>query len=391
MNVLILGYGAVGTVLAKLLHKEKVITKVICADILFKKEKKFEKMHHMKINLKNKKQLTSIIKKHNPHLIINASSPNFNTDILSVCEKTATPYMDMAACWEPDSNKKAKCPYKIEQLDFNKSFRKNNLLGLIEAGVSPGMTNLFVRECADEFDFIEDVKIRLIDYSGTNELHFAWSKEALLDEINSKPLIYRNGKFKIVEPFSGEEEYNFPKPYGKKKVSLICQDEIGTIPFFIKLKNIDIKDYDNHVELHKFIYKLGIISREKIKVGNVEISPFDFAKKVLPDAPFSNKDKKFSSAQFAFAVEATGRIKKKKRTIRYFVSFPKQQEINRLKLKANFITYPTALSAKIFVLAMQRIKTMGIMPPEALDKDVRKFILSELKKTGHVVIKKEKW
>jgi saccharopine dehydrogenase-like NADP-dependent oxidoreductase len=298
-------------------------------------------------------------------------------------------YLDMAACWEPDPDKNAKTPYKIEQFDFDRQFREKNILGLIEAGVSPGMTNVFVKECADEFDELEDVKIRLVDYSGTNEFHLAWSKEALLDEIGSKPLVYAKGKFKIVEPFSGAEAYKFPAPFGKKKVSLICQEEIGTIPFFIKLKNIDIKDFDDQADIHKFLYELGLTSRKKIKFGDIEISPFEFVSKVLPNISFNNEDPKFNEAQFAFAVEARGKIKGKKKAVRYFVAFPKQKTINGLGLNANFISYPTALSAKIFAMAMPKVKAKGIIPPEALEKEIRKYILSELRQAGHVTIKKE--
>lgn len=389
MKILILGYGSVGSVLAKLLQRESSVTSVISADMCFKEEKKFEKMHHMNINLENKSQFLDILKKHMPDLIINAISPRFNFDILKECAKLGINYMDLAACWEPDPDKNAVSPYKIEQFDFDKQFREKNVLGLIESGVSPGMTNIFVRECADEFDKLEDVKIRLIDYSGTDEFHFAWSKEALLDEISSKPLIYKNGKFKIVEPFSGVENYKFPAPYGKKMVSLICQDEVGTIPFFIKLKNIDIKDYDNQVDIHKFLYELGLTSKKKIKFGNIEISPFEFVNKVLPNISFNNEDPKFNEAQFAFVIEAKGKIKRTKKRIRYFVSFSKQKDINKLGFNANFISYPTALSAKIFAMAIPRIKTKGIIPPEALDKEVRKFILSELGRTKHVIVKKE--
>ncbi len=389
MKVLILGHGAVGSVLASLLEKDDRITSVLSADIHFKEEKNCEKIQCLNINLKSKSQLERLLKKHKPDMVINASSPVFNADILAACARAGITYMDLAACWEPDPDKAAESPYKIEQLDFDKLFKEKNIVGLIEAGVSPGMTNLFVRECADEFDELEDVKIRLIDYSGTSELHFAWSKEALLDEINSKPLVYENGKFKIMKPFSGVEEYEFPAPFGKKKVSLICQDEIGTIPFFIKLKNIDIKDYDDQVDIHKFLYELGLVSKEKIAFGNLKISPFEFVTKILPDVSFSTTDPKFYDAQFAFAVEASGVLKGKKKTVRYFVSFPKQKDINTLDLNANFISYPTALSAKIFALAVAKIKTKGIIPPEALDKDIRTFILSELEKTKNVSIKKE--
>jgi len=389
MKIMILGHGAIGSVLAKLLHKEDSVKSVISADMCFKEEKKFGKMCHIHINLENRSQFRAVLEKHMPDLIINAAAPRFNSDILKECAKLEINYMDMAACWEPDPDKTALSPYKIEQFDFDMQFREKNVLGLIESGVSPGMTNLFVRECTDEFDEIEDVKIRLIDYSGTDEFHVAWSKESLLDEISSKPLVYKDGKFKIVEPFSGEEDYKFPAPYGKKKVSLICQDEIGTIPFFIKLKNLDIKDYDDQVDIHKFLYELGLVSKEKITIKNIEISPFEFVNKVLPDISFNNEDPKFSEAQFAFAVEASGKIKGKKGTIRYFVLFPKQKEINKLGLNANFISYPTALSAKMFAMAIPRIKTKGIIPPEALDREVRKFILSELDRTKHVIVKKE--
>jgi len=389
MKILILGHGAVGSVLAKLLQEEESVESVISADICFKEEKKFEKMHHMNINLKNKSQLNEILEKHRPDLAINASSPLFNPDILEACAKAGINYMDMAAYWEPDPDKNAISPYKIEQFDFDKRFREKNILGLIESGVSPGMTNLFVRECADEFDELEDIKIRLFDYSGTNELNFAWSKEALLDEISSKPLSYKNGKFKIMEPFSDPEEYEFPEPYGKKKVNIICQDEIGTIPFFIKLKNLDIKDYNDQADIHKFLYELGLVSTKKIPFGDIEISPFEFVNKVLPDISFNNDNPKFDEAQFAFAVEASGKTKEKEKTIRYFVLFPKQKAINKLGLNANFISYPTALSAKIFAMAIPKIKAKGIIPPEALDKEIRQFALTELDKAKNVIVKKE--
>lgn len=390
MKVLILGHGAVGSVLAKLLHEEKNVKSVISADISFKEEKKFEKFHHVNINLKNKVQLLNALKKHKPDMVVNASPPVFNVEVLEACIKANCNYLDMAAWWELDTDKNAVSPYKIEQFDFDKAFKERNIIGLIEAGISPGMTNLFVRECADQFDELEDVKIRLIEESVVKELSFAWSKEALLDEINSKPLIYKDKKFKIMEPFTGIEYYNFPKPFGKKKVGLLCQDEIGTIPFYIKMKNLDVKAYDNQVDIYKFLYDLGLTSEEKIDFKGIKITPFEFVVKVLPEVSFNFKDPKYDDAQFAFAVEASGKVKGKRKKIRYFVTFPKQKEINKLGLNANFISYPTALSAKIFAMAMPKIKAKGIIPPEALDKEVRRFILSELDRTKQVIVKKEK-
>jgi saccharopine dehydrogenase-like NADP-dependent oxidoreductase len=389
MKLLLLGNGAVGNVLLRLLENEKDIDEIVSADILFKKETKVGKVRKVYVDLKDTISISKVISENNPDLVVNVSSSLFNLNILDSCHKNKTNYMDLASLWEEDKNSSSVSPYKIEQFDFKDNFKDNSLLGLIDAGVSPGMTNLFVRECADYFDKLKDVKIRLIDYSGSDELSFSWSKQALLDEIASKPLVYRNGKFIVKEPFSDEEEYVFPKPYGKKKVSLICQDEIGTIPFFIKLDNLDIKDYDNQIETHRLLYKLGMFSKEKVDVHGVKVVPLDLINKVLPEVSFNSQDEKFKDAQFGFVIEALGIKDGKKKIIKYSVLFPKQSEINKLGLNANFVSYPTALSAKIFILLFNKIKIQGIIPPEALEKDVREKIISHLKNVKGIEIRKE--
>ena len=99
MKILVLGHGAVGSVLTKLLKKEDKVKAVICADINFSKEEKSGKMYKVNINLKNKKQLSQLIKKHSPDLVVNACSPKFNPNILEECTKSGINYLDMAAAW----------------------------------------------------------------------------------------------------------------------------------------------------------------------------------------------------------------------------------------------------------------------------------------------------
>jgi saccharopine dehydrogenase (NAD+, L-lysine-forming) len=389
MKVMILGYGAIGKVLTKLLDSEDDIEQIICGDVSFEDERKTGRIQQLKINLKDRKQVLDFLNTNKPDIVVNAASPDFNEDILKACIKVKVNYLDMAALWDPNPEPNSKNLYKIEQFDYESSFKENQLVGLIEAGVSPGLTNLFCRESAEDLDEIDHMKIRLLDYSGTDDLTFFWSKEALLDEINCKPLIYENDEFKIMEPFTGEEDFIYPEPFGNQKATLICQDEIGTIPLYIKLKNLDIKDYDNQLDFHRFLYKLGLISRKKIKFENIEISPFEFVCKVLPAITLDHKNKKFDNAQFGFVIQAEGTKGKKKKVVRYSVMFPKQKDIHDLRVNANFISYPTALSAKIFIMAMPKIKEYGVLPPEALSKEVREFIMDELKKISGITVTKE--
>jgi saccharopine dehydrogenase (NAD+, L-lysine-forming) len=389
VKILLIGYGAVGEVIAGLFAHRKEVRSVLCVDYLDKKIINHPKISFKRLDMSNKNSFFELLKEHKFDLVINTATPRFNLLIMEGCLHAKSDYMDLASMWDPDPSgkpwspspgDKLKSPYKVEEFDYKDKFEDARIKGLIVAGVSPGLTNLFVREAAEYLDKIEHIKIRLIDYSGTDELYFAWSKEGLLDEIACNPLVYEDGKYVVMEPFSGEEKFVYPSPFRKQKVNLICQDEIGTLPFFIKADKIDIKDYDNLVNYHKSLYTLGLVSKGKIQIKGVEISPMEFACKVLPDVPTNLGDKKYENAQFGFVIELNGLRDKKKEAIRYEVIFPKQGVINEMKLNANFISYPTALSASLFALAMPKICSVGVFPPECLEKEVRQFIIEQLPK-----------
>ena len=380
MRVLVIGTGAVGGVLCKLLAEGKEVEEVVCCDI--KENEKFnsKKIKFKKISVLDKQEFLKFLKEIKPDVVVNAVLPIFNTVILEYCLKAKTNYLDMASFWDFDKNPRARSPYKFEELDYHEKFKQNDIFGLMLAGVSPGITNLLAREASEQLDETDDIKMRLIEDTGGKELFFSWSKEWLIDEIDTKPLIYRDGKFKIVEPFTGEEEFDFPAPFNRRKVALLCQDEVGSIPLYIKVKNVDLKAYDNMGEVAKMLFNLGLTSKKKIEINKTEISPREFLCKVLPDVPKDFTKKKYENAQFVLVVEASGKKNGKKKTIRYSAIFPKQKEINKLKLNASFISYPTALAAKLFVLSIPKIKNKGVFPPEALDEDARQEIIKELKK-----------
>ncbi len=386
MNVLILGYGKVGYVLVKLLLKERAIETIICGDIHFKRRTKHKKIQFKIVDASDKNQLQKLFKNLKVDLVINTALPHFNISLLEFCLHKKIDYMDLASyCpFDPDPNEDI--PY--QELSYDFKFKKKNLIGLVNAGVSPGLTNLLVRECADALDKIDTIKIRLIEDTGNKELCFAWSKEWMLDEIASKSLVYQNGRFKVKDNFSEEEEeFNFPSPFGKKKVYLTSQEEVGTIPFFIKTKNLNIKAYDSQSEISKFLFKSGLVSEKKIKLGKVKISPFEFLSIVLPDTPNIHKDKKLEGAVFGISVEVYGKKKNKLKKIRYSAVFPSQKEINQLRLSANFISYPTALMTKLFILSFPKIRRTGVFPPECLDKEVRESILDQLRNEGVKLLK----
>lgn len=386
MKILIIGYGAVGSVLTKLLVKENSIDSIFCLDIRFFERIKNKKIIFKLFNVLEKEKFVSYLNEIKPDVVINTSLPKFNTSIMQCCARAKVNYMDAASYWDLDPNPNAKVPYKMEQLDFEKSFAKNNITGLIEAGVAPGLDNLLAAECASELDEVDYIKIRMVEDTGSKEIFFSWNKDWLLDELNWKPLIYYNKKFKLVENFGGEEEFTFPKPIGKKKVYYFAQDEVGSIPLNIKTKKLDVKIHDNNIEVSKLLVALKLTSENKVNIDGMKIAPIRLLSKILPDS-VPGEEKKFPKAVFAIAVEAIGKFKGRKKTVKYSVIFPDQKQIEKMNLNANFISYPTALSIKLFVMAIPKITKTGVFPPECLDKDVREEIIKNLGKNKIKLIK----
>jgi saccharopine dehydrogenase-like NADP-dependent oxidoreductase len=183
--------------------------------------------------------------------------------------------------------------------------------------------------------------------------------------------------------FSEPEVFDLKSPFGRKKVFLVGQEEIGTLPLYVKTKNADIKIYDSQWEITGFLVKLGLTSDKKADVGGFKISPAAFLSKLLMnDEKLLPKKLDIKNAQFGFAVIAEGKKKGKRKRVAYYVAFPEEEDIDEMKIDANFISYPTALMVKFFVMAMPHVKKFGVFPPEALNEEIRKSILAGIKKEG---------
>ncbi|MCX6702014.1 MAG: saccharopine dehydrogenase NADP-binding domain-containing protein [Candidatus Zambryskibacteria bacterium] len=386
MKILIIGYGAIGSVLVKLLMREQVVEKIYCLDLKFFEKIDDKKVHFEIFDVLEKEKFANYLKEVKPDIVINASIPKFNTYIMELCLEAKVNYMDAASLMDLDNDLDAKFPYKMEQLDYHDEFKKQNLVGLFCAGVAPGLDNMFVAEAVSELDEIDYIKIRMVEDTGSKEMFFSWNKDWLLDEIGSKPIIYDNGKVSFVQSFGAEEEFEFPEPIGKKKTYYFCQDEVRSIPLYIKTKKLDVKIYDNNIEISKLLFDLGLVSNETVNVDGVEVKPIQILSTLLPN-PVPGEEKKFPNSIFAFAVEVIGKKNNKNTVVRYSIVFPNQKTIGEMEFGANFISYPTALSMKLFVMIFDKIKKRGVFPPEALDKETRTLIIQELPKNQVKVYK----
>ncbi len=390
MNILVLGCGTIGSTIIRLLLKEKFVDEIYCIDrnkkiarsFLLKDFKAIEFEGADALNFKAVKgfmkkcdfvvnALPSYIEVHGRDLLVNLK-------VLEFCLKAGVNYLDLA-CYGDYQRKIA------EQLLLNKKFEKEKLFGLINAGVSPGLTNLMVKESTGEFDTMESVKIRTLEEQRGLEFVLPWSREGLFD-VASSPLIYRNYRFIVKEPFTERELYEYPKPFGSMPCYLLSHDEPYTIPHFVKVRNVDVKGGGGDIEVLMALFKLGIFEDEKIRVGKFRISPRRFAYSIIRGTPTTKEfvksldDEILEDAFLGIFVDCKGRLGKSEISVKTYTIFS-QKMINKKLHGANYVSYPTAISSTVFLKSIHKGKRLhGILPPEALPQTVRKRILDELEK-----------
>lgn len=385
MKILLIGAGAVGSVISSYLSKDKDVSEIVCASNDIQRAKEFvaenDKIKLTELDASNVDEIVD--KARGVNLVINASLPRFNENILEAALRVGAHYQDLAS--ELADLKTA------EQLKFNDRFKRAGLTALINTGVAPGVTNLLAREAADILDETEEIHFRCVEEQKASEFIFAWSAETTLDDLTAPPLVYRNGEFVLTKPFEDAEEYEFPEPFGKRHAFSIYGDEVATIPLFIKSKIVDFKSSGADIEFSKALSRLGLFSKEPMEFNGRKIVPLEFFKKIAPKVPSPQKMKQMidegiiENAIFALSVELVGKEQKQDMRIKMSAKFPDLKEITKKFPGATYISYPTGTAAYSFSKIIPKMQTAGVFPPEALDDDMRKEVMLNLERNGIII------
>lgn len=383
MKIFIVGAGAVASVISRYLNDDKKITKITLATNDLKKAKGFinfksEKIDFAEVDANNVADLIKNARGYD--LIINASLPWFNENIMKAALAVNANYQDMAS-----DLKDAKNP---EQLKFHESFRRAKLTGLICTGLAPGISNLLASDAADKLDRVDEINFYLLEEQKTSEFIFAWSAETSLDCITSQPSFYQDGKFVLTRPFANAEEYQFPELYGKRYVYNFSNDEVATIPRFIKVNNVNFKSSGTDIDFSKALYRLGLFNKKPVNLDGHKIIPIEFFKKIAPAVPSPEMMKKLiqkgiiEDAYFTLAIEVSGKQSDQEIKIKKGMILPHLRKIPSKFFGSTYVSYPTGTAAYAFFKVIPKINRYGVFPPEALSADIRKEVLQELEKQG---------
>src|SRR5882762_3665021 len=371
MRIFVLGAGATGSLLAQLLERQGHT--VWCGD------RDLQRAHHflgksssIAITDVNARNLHGIVRAaRGCQLIVNASASVFNQIVMRAALHLRAHYLDL-------SSHLTKNPFKSEQLSYAKRFAAKKRVALINTGAAPGLTNLLVMRAADLLDEVESVQIRLYESSESADPISQWSPEVSFDEAISSPRVYRNGKFKMEKRFAELEKFRFADPIGNANVVLAAQDEVGTLPHFISMKNMDVKIGGNEFDRLRRWYKQGKLSKSRgipRKSFPQTSSPRMIARLIRQGI--------LQNARFAAAILVQGVKRGKKEDQRLLIrsdcTFPTLYQIRQQGRFTTPVAYATAHVAALFIKYLPR-ELAGVFAPEMLPAETRRAILTGIRK-----------
>lgn len=368
MRVFVLGTGATGSLLAHLLDRQG--HHVTCGDRDPERARRFlGKKSRIPVVPVNARNLWGIVRAaRGSHLLVNASAAVFNQIVLRSALRIRANYLDLAAHMGLN-------PFKAEQFRFDGRFREKNRVALVTAGAAPGLTNLMAARAARLMDSVDAVYIRLYEGTESEDPVAQWSAEVSFDEAVSRPCVVRGGRFRFGKRFGEREKFRFPKPIGEVSVVLAAQDEVGTLPHFFKLKEMDAKFGGNEIDRLRRWYRQGRLSRSRGMVS----SRFPTTRTPRQVARLIGRGM-LQNARFAAAVVVRGVKGEEQIVARYDALFPSLYQIRRRGLPFTPVTYATAHAAALFVKHFPG--KAGVFTPEALPEKIQRAIIKDARSRG---------
>ncbi|MGA2431706.1 MAG: saccharopine dehydrogenase NADP-binding domain-containing protein [Candidatus Acidiferrum sp.] len=372
MRIFVLGAGATGSLLAQLLERQGHT--VWCGDRDPERGRRFlGKRGTIAVTEVNARNLHGIVRAaRGCNLIVNASASVFNQIVMRAALRLRAHYVDL-------SSHLTRNPFKAEQFAFAKRFKEKNRTALINAGAAPGLTNLLVKRAAEMLDEVESVQIRLYESSESDDPISQWSPEVTFDEAISSPRVYREGKFGMEKRFAELEKFRFPDPIGNANVVLAAQDEVGTIPYFIPLRNMDVKIGGNEFDRLRRWYKQGKLSKSRgiVRQRFPQTSSPRMIAKLIRQGVLQNA--RFAAAVLVRGVKrGKGKKEDERMLIRTDCNFPTLYQIRQQDLYTTPVAYATAHVAALFIKNFPR-ELAGVFAPEAMPPETRRAILAGIR------------
>lgn len=289
MNLLIIGAGAAGSVVAKkaAMNRETFGAIHLASRTLSKCEAVqaacASPITISQLDADDVAATVALIQETKPGLVINMALPYQDLAIMDACEQTGVDYMDTAN-YEP--REEAKFEYHW-QWAYHDRFKEKGIRAILGCGFDPGVTNIFCaygqKHLFDEIHTIDIVDCNAGDHGQAFATNF--NPEINLREVTQRAKYWENGAWKEIDPLSVSAMIDFPE-VGPRRAYLLYHEELESLVKHIRgLKRIRFwmtfgEAYIKHLDV---LQNIGMTRIDPVEHQGQKIIPIEFLKTLLPE------------------------------------------------------------------------------------------------------------
>lgn len=242
-------------------------------------EEKFPPLDYEIVDLRNKKEISALLKKVKPFLVINCAELDWNMNVYEECLKNKVHVIDLGSNDEVMTK---------EQLEMDDDFRQQKLIAITGCGSTPGVNNVMLDYAVGQLDSVHTVEAGFAWNSNIKEFVAPFSIPSIMEEFVDAASYIKNGKWYKKRPFESIRGRRYQE-IGRNKCFLSRHPEPYTFYYYYKDKGLrNVKFWagfptHSYVAISNFI-KLGFSSTEKVKINGNEIVPLEFLTEILRES-----------------------------------------------------------------------------------------------------------
>jgi saccharopine dehydrogenase-like NADP-dependent oxidoreductase len=379
VRVLVVGTGGVGSAFAGIVRRRSFFEHCALADYDDARPPALVaaiddgRFSAHRVDASSREDVARLIRETRADAVLNAVDPVFDMPIFGACLEARATYLDMAMSLSlphPHS------PYEEthvklgdEQFAQADAWDAAGCLALVGMGIEPGAADVFARHAADDlFSEIDEVGIR----DGANLVvegyDFAptFSIWTTIEECLNPPVIWEKDRgWFTTEPFSEPEVFDFPEGIGPVECVNVEHEEVLLVPRWVDCRRVTFKYGlgDEFIDVLKTLDKLGLDSKEKIRVKGVEVAPRDVVAAALPD-PATLGERMTGKTCAGTLVTGLGKDGRPRTTYLYHVV---DNEWSMREYGSQAVVWQTALNPVVALelLASGEWSGKGVLGPEA--------------------------
>lgn len=302
-NILIIGAGAVGAVVAhKCAQNSKTFAAVClasrtlgkCEEVLasiqrknYKYDGPFE-LRARRIDAYDKDAIASLIVETKTDIVINVCTAFVNMSVMDACLRTGTAYIDTAVHEDYDVMNAPYPWYANFEWKKREEFAKRGVTAVLGVGFDPGVVNSY---CAyaqkHEFDSISSIDIMDVN-DGSHGRFFStnFDPEINLREVIEDAGCLEDGEWRTYPHHTRSRDYDFPE-VGRKKLYLMGHDEVHSLSLNVRgVKTVRFwMGFDEHyLNCLNVFENVGLLNHRRVTIsGGQAVVPLHVLKACLPN------------------------------------------------------------------------------------------------------------